>query len=108
MTMRNVLPHRRFCETFELRHGGQNTAFTVTVGRYQNGTTGEIFISGAKAGSEVDGVARDGAVLLSLCLQYGVPLDVIHGALTKEANGAPSTVIGAVVKKLIELPPLGR
>jgi hypothetical protein len=105
MTTRNTLPQRRFCETFEIRHGKMNTSFVVTVGRYNNGDSGEIFISGAKAGSEVEAVARDGAVLLSLCLQYGAPLDVIHGALTKEANGSPSTVIGAVVKKLIELPP---
>src|SRR5262245_3607073 len=97
---RRALPQRRYCETFELRHGNQNTMFHVTHGYYADGTIGEIFISGAKAGSEVEAVARDGAVLLSIALQYGVPLEVIRHAITREANGKPSTIVGAVVDRI--------
>lgn len=100
MTPRRALPQRRACETFDLRHGTQRSAFAVTVGRFDDGVIAEVFIAGAKAGSEVEAVARDGAVLLSIALQYGVPLSVIRGSLTREANESPSTIIGAVVDRL--------
>lgn len=102
MTKRITLPQRRASETFEITHGGQNTAFAVTVGYYpgEERRVGEVFISGAKAGSEIDAVARDGAVLLSIALQHGVPLQTIRGALTREGNGKPSTIIGVVVDRL--------
>jgi hypothetical protein len=102
MSMRDVLPQRRGNETFEMRHGGQNTVFAVTLGFYPDGRLGEVFIHGAKAGSETDGIARDGAVLLSIALQYGVPLETIKHAITRDPNGAPSTIIGAVVDRLTE------
>ena len=102
MTERAILPQRRRSDTFELKHGGQNATFQVTVGHYPNGKVGEVFISGAKAGSEVDAVARDGAVLLSLALQFGIPLETIRHAITREADGRPSTIVGAVVDRLTE------
>ena len=40
------------------------------------------------------------AVLLSIALQHGVPLETIKHALTREGNGTPSTIIGAVVDRL--------
>lgn len=97
---RDQLPARRFSETFELTHGNLRTTFAVNFGRYDDGRIGEVFISGAKAGSEVEGVARDGAVLLSLALQYGVPIETIKGAITRNLDGTPSTVIGAVVDRM--------
>ncbi len=97
---RMLLPHRRAGENFEMTHGGKNTRFTITVGHYPDGSVGEVFISGAKAGSEVDAVARDGAVLLSLALQHGVPLETIRHAITREADGSASTIVGAVVDRL--------
>jgi hypothetical protein len=100
MTTRAPLPQRRYCETFELRHGGQNTPFAVTIGRYSDNRIGEVFITGAKAGSDAEAIARDGAVLLSIALQFGVPLETIKHAITRESDGAPSTVIGAVVDRL--------
>src|SRR5262245_54973656 len=102
MIVRNTLPQRRYCETFELRHGGQNTMFHVTLGRYPDGSIGEVFIGGAKAGSEVEAVARDGAVLLSILLQHGVPLEVVQHALTRDGDGSAATIIGAVVDRLTE------
>jgi hypothetical protein len=100
MTARNPLPQRRACETFELRHG--NIDFTVTVGFYSDHSIGEVFICGAKAGSDVEATARDGAILLSLALQYGVPYDVIKRAITREHNGKPSTIVGAVIDRIPE------
>lgn len=112
MTNRRTLPHRRTATTFEAVHwppGGSETRFQVSIG-YLDAmadleghvvpiapVAAEVFISGTKAGSSVESVARDGAVLLSIALQYGVPLDVIRGAVTREPDGAPTTVIGTVI-----------
>lgn len=97
---RDLLPQRRRCETFEITHGGQRTVFKITLGYYANGKIGEVFISGAKAGSNVEAVARDGAVLLSIALQYGVPIETIKHAITRESDGSPSTIVGAVVDQI--------
>lgn len=102
--VRRELPQRRYGETFELRHAGHRSAFAITVGRYPNGDVGEVFVSGAKAGSEVDAVARDGAVLLSLALQFGIPLDTVRRAITRNGDGSASSIIGAVADKIAEAP----
>ena len=119
---RRVLPNRRAGENFELRHGGKNALFVITVSYYEQRVLlkregddivegdasdvrrvpAEVFISGAKAGSEVDAVARDGAILLSLCMQHGVPLETIKHAMTREPDGSASTIVGAVVDRLTE------
>lgn len=101
---RHMLPYRRPSQTFEMMFGQQRTVFSVTIGYYDRTATeiGEVFISGAKAGSEMDAIARDGAVLLSLAIQHGVPLKTIQHAITREANGKASTIIGAVIDRITE------
>lgn len=97
---RRVMPNRRAGENFELPWRG-TTIFKVTVGYYEDEVTvGEVFITGAKVGSDFDGVARDGAILMSLALQFGCPIDTMRGALTRDQDGTPSTIIGAVADKL--------
>lgn len=100
MTTRVHLPQRRANETFNLRHWNQE--WTVTVGFYPDNKPGEVFVSGAKSGVDLEASARDQAVLLSLCLQYRVPLEVIKHALTRNQDESPSTMIGAVVDKMSE------
>jgi hypothetical protein len=108
---RTVLPQRRFNETFDLRHKTEtgDVAYVVTVGFAEAAppflTPAEVFINGPKAGSGVEAVARDGAVLLSIALQYGVPLAVVQGSITRDGNGAPSSAIGAVVDLLMTRKP---
>jgi hypothetical protein len=100
---RRVLPPRRYAETFLLSHGAQRTEFAITVGYYEPDVTpAEVFISGAKAGSEVEAVARDGAVLLSIALQYGVPLEIIKNSITRNEDGRPSTIVGKVIEAMTE------
>jgi hypothetical protein len=103
MTERRALSFRRRCETFEIAFGGLTRAHTVTVGFYEDGGIGEIFINGGKSGEQVEAIARDGAVVLSLALQYGVPLASIASAITRDERGAPSSIVGAVIDRLMEL-----
>jgi hypothetical protein len=99
--MRSVLPQRRHSETFEIEYGGLNRSHTVTVGYYDDHkTVGEIFITGGKSGEAVEAIARDGAVLLSLALQHGATLETIAHAITRDGQGQPQTIVGAVVDRL--------
>lgn len=101
-SLRDLLPTRRSNETFEMKHGGKNTVFAVTLGFYPDNTPGEVFISGAKAGSELDAVARDGAVLISLGLQHGIPLEAMQKTITRNGDGTASTIVGAVIDIMAE------
>jgi hypothetical protein len=96
--MRRSLPQRRASENFHLRFWNQD--FTVTVGRYPDGTLGEVFIDGGKSGQDVQSTARDAAVLLSLALQFGAPVETIRHAVTRSGNGEASSMMGAIVDKL--------
>ena len=49
----------------------------LTVGLYEEGLPGEIFITMAKEGSTVSGLMDSFATAVSLALQYGVPLKVL-------------------------------
>ena len=49
----------------------------ITVGLYEDGTPGEIFITMSKEGSTISGLMDGFATAISLALQYGVPLKVL-------------------------------
>jgi ribonucleoside-diphosphate reductase alpha chain len=49
----------------------------LTVGLYEDGTPGEIFVTMAKEGSAVSGLVDAVATLTSITLQYGVPMEVL-------------------------------
>jgi hypothetical protein len=92
------MPARRKSENFPVEAG--NFRMIMTVGFYEDGRPGEVFVSGTKAGTELDSIARDAAVLLSLAMQHGVPLETVAHAVTRDSSGAPSSVMGALVDRL--------
>ena len=96
--MRRVLPQRRAAETFGLRFWNQ--PFTVTFGFYPDGTPGEVFIDGGKTGQDIQSTARDAAVVLSLALQHGTPIEAIQHAITRSGSGAAASILGAIVDVL--------
>ena len=49
----------------------------LNVGLYEDGRPGELFITMAKEGSTVGGMMDAFATSISLCLQYGVPLEAL-------------------------------
>jgi hypothetical protein len=101
---RRILPLRRPVRTFDLCHRTETAeqTYQVSVGYFDDLTPAEVFVNGAKVGSGIEAIARDAAVLLSIAMQFGVPLDVMRGAVTRDASGSPASVIGAVVDKLVE------
>jgi ribonucleoside-diphosphate reductase alpha chain len=73
--VRRRLPSKRHGLTQEAKVGG-NKVFLRT-GEYEDGTLGEIFIDMHKEGAALRSVMNCFAMLVSMALQYGVPLDVL-------------------------------
>ncbi|GBD13608.1 Vitamin B12-dependent ribonucleoside-diphosphate reductase [bacterium HR24] len=70
---RERLPDERRSITHKFQVGDQEGY--ITVGLYDDGRPGEIFIKMAKEGSTVSGLMDAVALLTSVALQYGVPVD---------------------------------
>ena len=73
--IRRKLPDERVAFTHKFSVEGQEGY--VTVGLYEDGTPGELFITMAKEGSTLSGVMDAFATAISLTLQYGVPLEFL-------------------------------
>jgi hypothetical protein len=97
---REKLPNRREAETFDVEAGGLR--YRATIGRYDDGRLAEIFLVNHKAGSQAGIMASDAAVVASIALQYGVPLDVIRHALMRDSRGKPSGPLGVVLDRLVD------
>jgi ribonucleoside-diphosphate reductase alpha chain len=98
MSRRERLPNRRQATTFDIEIAGLR--YKVTVGYFADRSPAEVFVSNHKSGNASDVAARDAGILVSLCLQYGVPLTTIRRALSRNADGSASGVIGAVVDQI--------
>ncbi|HPD98732.1 MAG TPA: vitamin B12-dependent ribonucleotide reductase [Candidatus Saccharibacteria bacterium] len=70
--MKRELPKRRNSKTYEFRVADAKGFFTV--GEYEDGKPGELFIHVAKQGSTLSGLMDSFAISVSHGLQYGVPL----------------------------------
>jgi len=70
--VRERLPRSRLSRTFEFRVA--DCKGFVTVGEYDDGRPGEIFVRVSKQGSTLAGIMDAFAISLSHGLQYGVPL----------------------------------
>jgi ribonucleoside-diphosphate reductase alpha chain len=70
--VRRKLPDERQSITHKFSIGGHEGY--ITVGMFEDGTPGEIFVTMAKEGSTISGLMDSFATSVSYCLQYGVPL----------------------------------
>jgi hypothetical protein len=97
---RRRLPNRRNSVTFDFEANG--LFYCCTVSYYPDGALGEIFISNAKVNSHSDAAAKDSAVVASLALQHGVPLETIRHALLRDARGVASSPLGVALDAIKE------
>ena len=72
---RRKLPDTRRAVTHKFNISGHKGY--VTVGMYEDGSPGEIFLVMAKEGSTISGFGDNFAQAVSYALQYGVPLQVL-------------------------------
>ena len=78
--VRRHLPAERHAITHKFAVAGHEGY--LTVGMFEDGTPGEIFIVMAKEGSTLSGVMDSFATSCSMALQYGVPLTVLVDKFT--------------------------
>lgn len=71
--VRRRMPETRASFTHKFSIAGHEGYFTV--GLFEDGRPGELFITMAKEGSTIGGLMDTVATLVSLSLQYGVPLE---------------------------------
>jgi ribonucleoside-diphosphate reductase alpha chain len=73
--IRHRLPDTRRAITHKFDIAGHEGY--ITVGLYEDGTPGELFITMAKEGSTIGGLMDTIGTLVSLAFQYGVPLETL-------------------------------
>ena len=99
---RNRLPNRRQVSTVSLMWPpGSKERYHVTFGEYENGCPGEIWIHGAKVGSEIYAILSDASVLLSVLIQVGYDAEKISDALGRVESGERASIIGAMADLLV-------
>ena len=90
--VRRKLPDERVAMTHKFSVEGHEGY--VTVGLYEDGKPGELFITMAKEGSTLSGVMDAFATAISLTLQYGVPLEFLVNKFSHvrfEPRAGPTT-----------------
>jgi len=78
--LRRRLPDERRALTHHFSVGGQEGY--LTVGVYDDGLPGEIFLTMSKQGSTISGLMDSFATAVSLALQHGVSLEVLCSKFT--------------------------
>ena len=93
---RTILPSRRGGENFEFSCG--TTQFTASIRREHAGAqVTEVFVNASKVDSDVDLTARDAAIVISIALQYGVPISTLAHSTGRNRDGSASSPIGALL-----------
>ena len=99
--------NRRAHETIAIVH--ENQRYKVGLGRElvciereRLGPIVEVFLNAQQVNSQVDVLASDGAILMSMLLQYGCPPADIFHAMKRNADGSPSSPLGRAAAYLIE------
>src|SRR5262245_20305081 len=92
---RTRLPDRRAAETSDLEFAGLR--YVVTIGRFSDGRPAETFVCNHLRGNAVDVIVRDAGILISLLLQHGCAAETIAHSISRNSDGSPAGVIGAVL-----------
>jgi ribonucleoside-diphosphate reductase alpha chain len=94
--LRNRLKDRRPHWLYRFECDGQS--YTGGIGRFEDGRIAEIFINGSKVGTAAETNAQDAAIVASLALQHGCPVDIIRHALARSAGswGPLATLLAKV------------
>jgi hypothetical protein len=95
---RRRLRNRRSSTTFDIEAAGLR--HTCTVGRFPDGSIGEVFLTNHRADSQAGIMASDQAVLASLALQFGCPLETLTNTLMRDSAGRATSPIGAALDEI--------
>jgi hypothetical protein len=95
MTARRRLENRRPNTTFELECAGLR--YVCTIGRFADDSIGEVFLTNHRVNSHAGIMASDQAVLASLAIQFGCPIETLRKAIMRDSAGRPTSPIGAAL-----------
>ncbi len=104
-SQRKKLPERRYSEIVEINHmmsNGHIELYSGGVGYYDDGSIGEIFLDSEKQSSDISNLACDAALVLSIAIQYGIPIAELHASIGRDYNNKPLSIIGAALDVLME------
>jgi ribonucleoside-diphosphate reductase alpha chain len=79
MSARNRLPNRRANSSFGFEFEGHR--YRASAAWFDDGRLGEIFLDTDKHGTPLQLNAETAAILTSIALQYGVPVETIRHAV---------------------------
>lgn len=85
MNERERLPNRRPGEAFDFEHAGRR--WTLTFARFPDGRVAEVFIDAGRV-DPLSSLAQESALLASIALQHGCPIETLKHALAGR-NGGP-------------------
>jgi hypothetical protein len=97
---RECLPLRREATTFDVEAGGLR--YLATVGRFPDGRLAEVFLVNNRQGSQAGIMASDSAVLCSIALQHGVPVETLRRARMRDPQGRAIGPLGTVLDLIEE------
>jgi ribonucleoside-diphosphate reductase alpha chain len=99
MTARERLPNRRASFSFSFNCGAHQ--YTATISYFPGSDRiAEIFLGNGRAGSDVDAAAKDSAVVCSIALQHGTPIETIRKALLRDPRGVAASPLGTALDLL--------
>ena len=93
MPERERLPNRRAADLVNFEH--DRGRWTVTIGRYPDGRIAEIFLDAAKESPLVE-LAQESAIIASLALQSGCPLNTLRHAVSGRSAGPLGAALGLI------------
>ncbi|ODM71705.1 hypothetical protein [Bradyrhizobium elkanii] len=98
---------RRAHETIAIEHEGQR--YKVGLGREVAcaeheilGPIVEVFLNAQKVNSPIDVLVSDGAILMSMLIQYGCPPADIFHAMKRNPDGSAASPLGRAAAYLVE------
>lgn len=103
--MRQKLPDRRYCETFDDVVLGCPATFFMGYGRYVGDGVKEIFVnlSEKSDNSLLEVMLRDIAIMVSRELQHGSTPEDLAKSLTRDPKGAAAGPAGEVIDVIIPM-----
>lgn len=90
---RTRLPFRHINHRYKFHFGGQR--YYGEIGFYPNWRIGEMFLDCGRPGTDLQHMARDLGVAVSLGLQHGLPIGELREAVTRLDDGSPAGPLGA-------------
>jgi hypothetical protein len=100
MSERRLLPARRSSVVINFTHTfgtlGQQPLM-ATVSLFEDGAPAEVFVDPPKVSNDMANLSRDVGLLISIALQYGVPVEVMRSSVGRSEDGRPHSVAGSIL-----------